>query len=312
MIMNTKQLKKLLEGSIEEKAETMKLLHEEDKRKLVEFLCEESGMEEEDVVLLLRFAQAAGNLYGRIPLEDFYRIVRELAPEIRMDQKAFLSFMRALDNKEHLFIVDPEDQEDLPETVTMDCDLAAEWVVYDFDDAYDALLEHHSVCPRYIPAREEFLRYEDEFYFEETPEKQNMRKFLQEKCGLQGEESEDFLEEILMFFHIATDLTPEHILMSSVNSYTIKEELYLRIISQSQEFLQCFGDLYEHMRFVYTNAYTLAELRKMQAITGIEVEPEADFSKYELVPQRTVKIGRNDPCPCGSGKKYKKCCGRGK
>ncbi|MCK4398142.1 MAG: SEC-C domain-containing protein [Methanophagales archaeon] len=23
-----------------------------------------------------------------------------------------------------------------------------------------------------------------------------------------------------------------------------------------------------------------------------------------------VKIGRNDPCPCGSGKKYKKCCGR--
>lgn len=25
---------------------------------------------------------------------------------------------------------------------------------------------------------------------------------------------------------------------------------------------------------------------------------------------RDVKIGRNDPCPCGSGKKYKKCCGR--
>ncbi|NLV89137.1 MAG: SEC-C domain-containing protein, partial [Tissierellia bacterium] len=22
------------------------------------------------------------------------------------------------------------------------------------------------------------------------------------------------------------------------------------------------------------------------------------------------KIGRNDPCPCGSGKKYKKCCGQ--
>jgi uncharacterized protein len=26
-------------------------------------------------------------------------------------------------------------------------------------------------------------------------------------------------------------------------------------------------------------------------------------------PPRTVKIGRNDPCSCGSGKKYKKCCG---
>ncbi|HCS75454.1 MAG TPA: hypothetical protein DIW17_16465 [Clostridiales bacterium] len=24
---------------------------------------------------------------------------------------------------------------------------------------------------------------------------------------------------------------------------------------------------------------------------------------------KPVKIGRNEPCPCGSGKKYKKCCG---
>lgn len=27
-------------------------------------------------------------------------------------------------------------------------------------------------------------------------------------------------------------------------------------------------------------------------------------------PRRVEKIGRNDPCPCGSGKKHKKCCGR--
>lgn len=26
-------------------------------------------------------------------------------------------------------------------------------------------------------------------------------------------------------------------------------------------------------------------------------------------PRRVVQVGRNDPCPCGSGKKYKKCCG---
>ena len=26
--------------------------------------------------------------------------------------------------------------------------------------------------------------------------------------------------------------------------------------------------------------------------------------------RKEKKIGRNDPCPCGSGKKYKKCCGR--
>ena len=26
--------------------------------------------------------------------------------------------------------------------------------------------------------------------------------------------------------------------------------------------------------------------------------------------KKTEKVGRNDPCPCGSGKKYKKCCGQ--
>jgi uncharacterized protein len=28
-----------------------------------------------------------------------------------------------------------------------------------------------------------------------------------------------------------------------------------------------------------------------------------------LKPVRSEKIGRNQPCPCGSGRKYKKCCG---
>ena len=30
-----------------------------------------------------------------------------------------------------------------------------------------------------------------------------------------------------------------------------------------------------------------------------------------LPPRHVVKVGRNDPCPCGSGKKYKKCCADG-
>ena len=32
--------------------------------------------------------------------------------------------------------------------------------------------------------------------------------------------------------------------------------------------------------------------------------------KQPPIPQKSVKVGRNDPCPCGSGKKYKNCCGR--
>jgi len=38
-----------------------------------------------------------------------------------------------------------------------------------------------------------------------------------------------------------------------------------------------------------------------------------DISRAGVTTQRHAKkkVGRNDPCPCGSGKKYKKCCGQG-
>lgn len=35
-----------------------------------------------------------------------------------------------------------------------------------------------------------------------------------------------------------------------------------------------------------------------------------EFKKSKTVRRDAPKIGRNDPCPCGSGKKYKHCCGR--
>ena len=36
---------------------------------------------------------------------------------------------------------------------------------------------------------------------------------------------------------------------------------------------------------------------------------EEGSGKPETVRREEEKVGRNEPCPCGSGKKYKKCCG---
>ena len=38
-------------------------------------------------------------------------------------------------------------------------------------------------------------------------------------------------------------------------------------------------------------------------------EVEEDSEPQIPYQRESAKIGRNDPCPCGSGKKYKKCCG---
>jgi len=52
-----------------------------------------------------------------------------------------------------------------------------------------------------------------------------------------------------------------------------------------------------------------------QVIVGIEPDQPEDMADVErllhpLEPvQAAPKVGRNDPCPCGSGRKFKKCCG---
>lgn len=36
----------------------------------------------------------------------------------------------------------------------------------------------------------------------------------------------------------------------------------------------------------------------------------ADIKPSAPQKEKQKKVGRNDPCPCGSGKKYKRCCGK--
>lgn len=58
---------------------------------------------------------------------------------------------------------------------------------------------------------------------------------------------------------------------------------------------------------------TYAKLYKKYAKLCPEMfasEDDEDISGYQPFRRSEPKIGRNDPCPCGSGKKYKKCCGR--
>jgi len=82
--------------------------------------------------------------------------------------------------------------------------------------------------------------------------------------------------------------------------------------------------------FLFEEMVASAKEEIVNLIFHIEVTPKEFYSVFEAVPKSYVhseysslekkekktpvvkgkKIGRNDPCPCGSGKKYKKCCGR--
>lgn len=59
--------------------------------------------------------------------------------------------------------------------------------------------------------------------------------------------------------------------------------------------------------------YKAEHLYQLPQWNNIYTEEERKNFTKEQKKSRTIvkdkKIGRNDPCPCGSGKKYKKCCG---
>ena len=67
--------------------------------------------------------------------------------------------------------------------------------------------------------------------------------------------------------------------------------------------------LYKNM--VEAKADWLYELPEWEALLSQERRKELykeQKSSHTVVKEK--KVGRNDPCPCGSGKKYKQCCGR--
>jgi preprotein translocase subunit SecA len=51
--------------------------------------------------------------------------------------------------------------------------------------------------------------------------------------------------------------------------------------------------------------------RKRRELEQARMAGSGEYQPVQQVVRGADKIGRNDPCPCGSGKKYKKCCGAG-
>ena len=70
-----------------------------------------------------------------------------------------------------------------------------------------------------------------------------------------------------------------------------------------------FEKLYFNMHKAKANwLYTLKEWEPI-----LSEEKRKDIAKeyrQSTIFVREAKVGRNDPCPCGSGKKYKACCGK--
>ena len=87
------------------------------------------------------------------------------------------------------------------------------------------------------------------------------------------------------------------------------------IIAYKKESLDMFEEMISAIQSETVRRLYSVRIKKDQEIkrervakaTGESVSGDGTVKKQ---PRRVQKIGRNDPCPCGSGKKYKNCCGR--
>ncbi|MCM8787230.1 MAG: preprotein translocase subunit SecA [Candidatus Omnitrophica bacterium] len=86
---------------------------------------------------------------------------------------------------------------------------------------------------------------------------------------------------------------------------SIKEGIVDFIFKIKPTFSEIVTDVFEHTPKVFVKSeYT--PLKEKKAISQ-----NISSGKNEPPKQKILdKVGRNDPCPCGSGKKYKKCCGK--
>ena len=242
-----------------------------------ELIAEGFRAQKERADLIHAYAMAAVNLYGVIPQGDLIRLFNTQNGKKITEEELFSVLIRH---------------------ISLGCGYAL-WEEYLVNDAFEAnnyqdvpdLLKRIGDKPRYIPPKQEFLKYADPDYYEQVPEAALMRHYLLQDAELEPDLADEVLSEL--HFAIVLEAKPQQ-LLNILRDYEVPLP----------------GG---HMQIVLDILFGMSNTTRLWSNNGFT--PNELFERYERqhlrkLPSKAVKIGRNDPCPCGSGKKYKRCCGR--
>ncbi len=140
-------------------------------------------------------------------------------------------------------------------------------------------------------------------------------KRYNEQCELFGENMREV--ERVMMLRVVDTLWMDHL----DEMEHVKREIGLRAYGQHDpviEYRNVGSELYDGMLEAIkrdTVRYVLAvkprpteQIRRVQVAKPLDTGGDGTLAKKPVSAKKTP--GRNDPCPCGSGKKYKHCCGR--
>ena len=192
----------------------------------------------------------------------------------------------------------------------------SEQYVYGYRDhfVHEAITEHKEFKslrkkkadkPYYIPDKEELLKYADMAYYEKPKQYHDLLKYAQNNFFNGDYEKAEMLTQNIRWECI------DGIIIQRVFDIFNRFEINFKDEKQINEVLKLVMDLANNVRLWENNGHTPNEIHEKYEKPNLRPlsNKPFNFNSANVIDMKTRrKIGRNDPCPCGSGKKYKKCC----
>ena len=148
--------------------------------------------------------------------------------------------------------------------------------------------------------------------------------FTQAAAGYYQQKEDEFTAPVMrevervVLLRVVDEYWMEHIDAMSDLRQGIRLRAYAQtdpIIAYKKESLEMFEEMIaaiqdETVRRLYSVRLKKNEEVKRERVANATSESVGGDGTVKKQPRKVKKIGRNEPCPCGSGKKYKNCCGR--
>ena len=224
--------------------------------------------------------RGAVTLYGVVTIEEVFELYKRWHPGTPLTAELMRNYA------EYLLV-----EVDLGFIIHKDKFCHTEFDVEDeaeADEIIQMFIADRDKKPRWYPASEaEFSRFECDEYALASNEGRKFVRFVEKH----GPKDQSEREEIMLWVIL------QHQQGKYFQDYwaDLCEDLNLKSDAQMGELAGILMDFLNSLHLRSNNGWTARDLARREA-------PQEEL--------RQPKIGRNDPCPCGSGKKYKKCCGR--
>ncbi|CAM4340848.1 SEC-C metal-binding domain-containing protein [Lacicoccus alkaliphilus] len=170
-----------------------------------------------------------------------------------------------------------------PYDISIDED-KAQIVIDDMNYAqYEMVRKLQGDRPYYEPEFGKFIKFSDPNYIDESSNHKNLKEWIKKNVDVPKSKHESIYISLLQLIMRGEK-------QDEIIKYLMSLNVEFSNVNDQREFFDNVAGIVENTRHFKYRGHKESELKTKTIV-------------------KEVKVGRNDPCPCGSGKKYKKCCG---